>query len=49
MEWGEEWSGGVTGGCSLSYQNVSGSWFDIEEETAASNDCIGCNFKPFKG
>ena len=44
VEWGSDW-----GGCSLPYQNVSGLWFDIEEETTASNNCIGCNFKPFKG
>ena len=35
--------------CSLPSQNVSGLWLDVEEETTASNDWIGCNFKPFRG
>ena len=46
----ERWvSGGVTGGCSLCSEDISGLWLDVEEETAASNDWIGCNFKPIKG
>ena len=42
-EWGKELEG-----CSLHSQNVSSLWLDVEE-TAASSDGIGCNFKPFKG
>ena len=36
-------------GCYLRSQNVFGWWLDVEEETTASNDCIGRNFKPFRG
>ena len=35
----ERWvSGGVTGGCSLCSEDISGLWLDVEEETTASND-----------
>ena len=42
------------GGCYPCSQNVacmhvSAWWLDVEEKTAASNDWIGCNFKPFRG
>ena len=33
----------------LRSQNVSGVWLDAEEEITASNGCIACNFKPFRG
>ena len=29
-------------------QNVSGWYLNVEEETTASNDWIGCNLKPFR-
>ena len=45
---GKEMSGGWAGSCSVRSQNVSGLWFDVEEETATSNDWISCNFKPFR-
>ena len=41
-------SEGDAGGCFLCGQNVSDVWVDVEEETTASNDCIGCNVKPFR-
>ena len=37
------------GSCSLCNQNVSSLWFDVEKEITASNDSIGCNFKPYRG
>ena len=40
---------GGAGGCSLCSKNVSDLWDDVEEETAASKDWIGCNFKPLSG
>ena len=51
MDCGEEWvvGDGGAGGCCLRNQNVSGLWLNVEEETSASNDWIGCTFKPFKG
>ena len=38
------------GGCSLALrsQNVSDLRLCVEEKTVASNDWIGCNFKPFR-
>ena len=36
-------------GCYIRSQNISGWLLDNEEETTASNDCFGCNFKPFRG
>ena len=50
---GKEVSGGRGLGL-LSMQSkccmyVSDWWLDVEEKTTASNDCIGCNFKPFRG
>ena len=41
--------GGGTGSCSLQGQNVSGLLLEAVEETADSNDCIGCNFKLLRG
>ena len=32
----------------LCSQNVSGWYLNVEEETIASNDWIGCNLKPFR-
>ena len=32
----------------LCSQNVSGWYLNVEEETTASNDWIGCNLKPFR-
>ena len=43
---GVEWEGGA-GGCSLRSQNVL--WLDVEEETTASDDSIGCSFKLIRG
>ena len=37
------------GGGFSSTHNASGLWHDVEEETTASSDWIGCNFKPFRG
>ena len=51
MLWyGHQWSGGakwVTGGFFPFSQNVSGL-LDVEEETTAANNWVGCNFKPFR-
>ena len=35
--------------CYLCSQNVSGLRLDVEEETTACSDWIGCNFEPFRG
>ena len=48
MEYGEGEGVVDAGGCFLCGQNVSDVWVDVEEETTASNDWIGCNVKPFR-
>ena len=39
---------GVVGVFSLHSQNIFGLWLDVEEETIASNDWIGCNLNSFR-
>ena len=38
---------GGAGGCSLRQSKCI--WFDVELEIPASNNGIGCNFRPFRG
>ena len=55
--WSWQWSGERSewgkGRGLLSMQSkccmyVSDWWLDVKEKATASNDCIGCNFKPFR-
>ena len=47
VDWGE-WGAGVVG-CMFTVAVAVSIWIDVEEETATSNNWIGCNFKPFRG